>query len=70
MKWWLKTIIAIVAVIVIVFLGMSVYLGYTATRVERINIEETLGADHVQAYNTNPEEYIERIVTFFNEALQ
>jgi fermentation-respiration switch protein FrsA (DUF1100 family) len=41
MKWWLKTIIAVVAIIVIAFLGMSVYVGYTATRVERVPIEES-----------------------------
>jgi fermentation-respiration switch protein FrsA (DUF1100 family) len=41
MKWWLKTIIALVALIVIVFLGISVYLGYSMTRVERVPVEES-----------------------------
>jgi fermentation-respiration switch protein FrsA (DUF1100 family) len=39
MKWWLKTIIILIAVIVIAFLGMTVYTGYTATNVKRVPVE-------------------------------
>jgi fermentation-respiration switch protein FrsA (DUF1100 family) len=41
MKWWLKTIIVVVAIIIIAFLGMSVYVGNIATRVERVPVEES-----------------------------
>jgi len=38
MKRWLKTIIIILAVLVIGFLGISVFLGYSMTRVERVAV--------------------------------
>lgn len=41
MKWWLKTIIAVIALVVVVFLGISVYLGNSATRVERVSIDSS-----------------------------
>lgn len=40
MKWWLKLGLALVLLIVIAFVGISGFLGYSMTRVERIPIEE------------------------------
>ncbi len=62
MKRWLKTIIAIVAVIVIAFLGMSVYLGYTATRVERVPLEDSptdLGLEYEDVSFTSQEDNLD-----------
>lgn len=39
MKWWLKTIIAVIAIIIVAFLGMTIYIGYTATMVKRVPVE-------------------------------
>ena len=39
MKWWLKAIIGIVVLVIVAFLGLSAYLGASATRVERVAIE-------------------------------
>lgn len=41
MKWWLKLIISLIAIVVVAFVGISAYLGYSMTRVERLPIEET-----------------------------
>lgn len=41
MRWWWKLLIAFVFVVIIVFLAVSVYLGYSATKVERVAIEES-----------------------------
>lgn len=43
MKWWLKLGLAIVIVVVIAFLGISGYLGYTMTRAERVPLEGNPG---------------------------
>lgn len=40
MKWWLKLVIALILVVVVAFLGISAYLGYSMTRVERVPVEE------------------------------
>lgn len=40
MKWWLILLIALIGVIVIAFLSISVFLGSSMTKVERIPIEE------------------------------
>ncbi len=39
MKWWLKLIIAFIVVILIAFVGISVYLGASITRAERVAVE-------------------------------
>jgi dipeptidyl aminopeptidase/acylaminoacyl peptidase len=41
MKWWLKLIISLIAIVVVAFVGISAYLGYSMTKVERLTIEET-----------------------------
>ncbi len=41
MKWWLKLGLALILVVVIAFLGISAFLGYSMTKVERVPIEET-----------------------------
>ena len=40
MKWWLKLVIALILVVVVAFLGISAYLGYSMTKVERVPVEE------------------------------
>jgi fermentation-respiration switch protein FrsA (DUF1100 family) len=39
MKWWLKLIIAFIVVILIAFVGISIYLGASMTRSERVAVE-------------------------------
>jgi fermentation-respiration switch protein FrsA (DUF1100 family) len=49
MKWWLKVIIGVVVLVIVAFLGLSAYLGASATRVERIPITVSpadLGLDY------------------------
>ncbi len=41
MRWWIKLIIAFVFVVLVVYVGISVYLGNSMTRVERIPVEES-----------------------------
>ena len=38
MKWWLKAIIGLVVLVIVAFLGLSAFLGASATRVERIPV--------------------------------
>ena len=38
MKWWLKGIIGLVVLVIVAFLGLSAFLGASATRVERIPV--------------------------------
>jgi len=40
MKWWLKLGLALILVAIISFLGISGFLGYSMTKVERVPIEE------------------------------
>ena len=40
MKWWLKLGLALILVMAIAFLGISGFLGYPMTKVERVPIEE------------------------------
>ena len=40
MKWWLKLGLALILVVVIAILGISGFLGYSMTKVERVPIEE------------------------------
>ena len=40
MKWWLKLGLALILVVAIAFLGISGYLGYSMTKVERVPVEE------------------------------
>jgi hypothetical protein len=40
MKWWLKLGLALILVVVIAILGISAFLGYSMTKVERVPIEE------------------------------
>ncbi len=40
MEWWLKLGLALILVVVISILGISVFLGYSMTKVERVPIEE------------------------------
>ena len=40
MKWWLKLGLALILVVVSAFLGISGFLGYSMTKVERVPIEE------------------------------
>ncbi len=40
MKWWLKLGLALILVVAIAFLGISGFLGYSMTKVERVPIEE------------------------------
>jgi fermentation-respiration switch protein FrsA (DUF1100 family) len=49
MKLWLKIVIGVVALLIIAFLGISAYMGYSMTRVERIAITESPG-DYGLAY--------------------
>jgi fermentation-respiration switch protein FrsA (DUF1100 family) len=44
MKWWLKVIISIVAVAILAFIGISVFLGFSVTRVVRVPVEENPAA--------------------------
>ena len=44
MKKWLKLGSIFLAVMVIAFIGISVYLGYSMTRQERVSIERNPGA--------------------------
>jgi uncharacterized protein len=44
MKKWLKIVPTIVLAIVVIFVGISAYLGYTMTRVERVPLTENPGA--------------------------
>ena len=39
MKWWLKLGLVLIALVVVAFLGISGYLGYSMTRVERRPVE-------------------------------
>ncbi|GAI04096.1 unnamed protein product [marine sediment metagenome] len=41
MKWWLKLGLAFILVVAIAILGISGFLGYSMTKVERVPIEET-----------------------------
>jgi len=41
MKWWLKLGLALILVVAIAILGISGFLGYSMTKVERVPIEET-----------------------------
>ena len=41
MKWWLKLGLALILAVVIAILGISGFLGYSMTKVERLPIEET-----------------------------
>ena len=43
MKKWLKTGIIVVAAVVIIFTGLSAYLGYSMTRVDRVPVEGNPG---------------------------
>ena len=49
MKLWLKIVIGVVAFLAIAFLGISAYMGYSMTRVERVAITES-PADYGLAY--------------------
>ena len=40
MRWWVKLLIALIAFLIIAFLGISAFLGYSMTKVERVPIEE------------------------------
>ncbi|UCH42953.1 MAG: alpha/beta hydrolase [Dehalococcoidales bacterium] len=40
MKWWWKAVLTLVLVIVVATLGISGYLGYSMTRVERLAVEQ------------------------------
>ena len=40
MKWWLKLGLALILAVVIAILGISGFLGYSVTSVERVPIEE------------------------------
>ena len=49
MKWWLKVIIIVVAILIVAFIGLSAYLGASATKVERNPVEGNpadLGLDY------------------------
>jgi fermentation-respiration switch protein FrsA (DUF1100 family) len=41
MKWWLKLVISLIAIIVVAFVGISAYLGYSMTKVEKLPLKET-----------------------------
>ena len=40
MKWWWKAALTLILVIVVATLGISGYLGYSMTRVERLAVEQ------------------------------
>ncbi len=40
MRWWLKLGLALILVVAVAFLGISGFLGYSMTKVERVPIEE------------------------------
>ena len=41
MKWWLKVLIGLVAVVIVAFLGLSAFLGHSMTKVERVAITQS-----------------------------
>ncbi len=41
MKWWLKLGLALVLAAVVAFLGISAFLGYSMTKVERVLVKMT-----------------------------
>ena len=41
MKWWQITILAVAFVVLVAYVGLSIYLGNTTTAVERVPVEES-----------------------------
>ncbi len=41
MKWWHKLVLAVVLLVIVAFLGVSAFLGYSMTSVERVPVEGT-----------------------------
>jgi fermentation-respiration switch protein FrsA (DUF1100 family) len=61
MKWWLKVIIGLVVLIIIAFLGLSAYLGASATSIERASVTLSpadLGLEYEDISFTSREDHL------------